>query len=397
MWQDDWKYTPLSESRLEMFAWGVAKNPKPIDWASLGSDLVAPKAGCVFIFENGHYVSSSTVLKETGMEAGISLDRLDGCLENGSETEQPQWKTPEWFLQKARPQLAEKQKCMTIAEGVTLWNPIYVLHFYQSSEARQARVSHWKMDVKPRASVQIIEMHIDLDGKEHEGLCYAQTQICLGEGAHVQHHLVHQMTQSSMHIHDLSVSLQTKAHYESAIVSTGGKKNRGNYVVCLQGEEAKVRLHHMNWAKRMDSVDAHIEIQHNNHCGQSQVVTRGVAQHRARASITGKIVVGKQATKNQATLENKNLLLSETAEINSRPQLEIENNDLITCSHGATIGYLEQDALFYLRSRGIPEADAKRMLIESFIAPVTQALEPRLSDYVTQLLLGQPMQRESVC
>src|SRR5690606_35565106 len=103
---------------------------------------------------------------------------------------------------------------------------------------------------------------------------------------------------------------------------------------------------------------------------------RGIAERKATSSVTGKIVIPKTAAQYSAQPENKNLLLSREASINSRPQLEISQDSIQRCTHGATVGCLDDEALFYLLSRGIPVAEAKKMLMNGFFEPVLSAFSP---------------------
>ena len=120
------------------------------------------------------------------------------------------------------------------------------------------------------------------------------------------------------------------------------------------------------------------------------MLIRGSADRRATSSVTVKIVIPEAAAQNSAQLENKNLLLSREATINSRPQLEIHHDSIHRCTHGATVGCLDNEALFYLQSRGIPVAEAKKMLTDSFIEPVLAAFSPAFVEDVRAQLLGMP-------
>jgi Fe-S cluster assembly protein SufD len=131
-------------------------------------------------------------------------------------------------------------------------------------------------------------------------------------------------------------------------------------------------------------------VHHEADNGESDVLIRGVAERRGTSSVTGRIVIPETAAQNSAQLENKNLLLSREATINSRPQLEINHDSIQRCMHGATVGCLDNDALFYLQSRGIPVAEAKKMLMDSFIEPILSVFSPVFVEDVRAQLLGMP-------
>src|SRR5262249_5797723 len=127
-------------------------------------------------------------------------------------------------------------------------------------------------------------------------------------------------------------------------------------------------------------------IQHlEPHC-QSHLIARTVVADQGKFNFTGKINVAKGASKSIAYLENKNILLSHSAQAETCPELEIYNDD-IECKHGATVGHLDEEAIFYLKSRGIPESQAKQLMISGFIQPLLQILRPlSLQTYLTEHL-----------
>jgi len=123
--------------------------------------------------------------------------------------------------------------------------------------------------------------------------------------------------------------------------------------------------------KKTEYANIELTMHHTQTDCQSRIMTRAVMQDESRFDFTGKIIVDKIAKGTDARLENKNLLLSSRAQANTEPQLEIYNGN-IQCSHGATVGHLDEDALFYLQSRGISKSDAMQMLIQAFLQPILQ-------------------------
>lgn len=197
-------------------------------------------------------------------------------------------------------------------------------------------------------------------------------KIILHKGAKLNHVLIpgvdSKETFLTAHIHQ-----HADSHYSGSVFMLKGQKNQTNIQIHLNEPNASCEFRALEWGRFDQSHDLTLDIHHHAEACKSQVVTRSVMTDRARGSFTGKIRVHKNAAHTQAALQSKNLLLSSTAEVKTQPQLEIDH-DNVQCSHGATTGHLDLEALFYLQSRGIPEIEAKRMLIAGFIHPAFQLL-----------------------
>jgi Fe-S cluster assembly protein SufD len=156
-------------------------------------------------------------------------------------------------------------------------------------------------------------------------------------------------------------------------ISLGGSFVRNDIVVTLNGSGAECTLNGLYLAGGRTLVDNHTTIDHAQpHCS-SRELYKGILGDHARAVFNGKIVVRPDAQKTDAKQTNKALLLSEDAQINTKPQLEIFAND-VRCTHGAAVGQMDDEALFYLRARGLSEKDARRILIRAFAADVLNRL-----------------------
>jgi len=144
----------------------------------------------------------------------------------------------------------------------------------------------------------------------------------------------------------------------------------------LAGTAAKATVNYLHWANHQEQLDTALDVQHLADEAISEVVIRGVADKRGTSSVTGTIHIPPKVKKSRAQLENKNILLSRDATIHSRPQLVIEHDDIQQCTHGATIGCLSPEDLFYLQSRGLSSEQAKQMLLSSFIDPILSGFVP---------------------
>jgi Fe-S cluster assembly protein SufD len=160
-------------------------------------------------------------------------------------------------------------------------------------------------------------------------------------------------------------------------MAMGGALARHNLHVRLNGENVEALMYGLYLTRGEQLVDNHTVIYHDQPNCRSWEVYKGVLDDRSRAVFNGKVFVKPEAQKTDAKQTNRNLLLSDSAKVNTKPQLEIFADD-VKCTHGATVGRLDDVALFYARSRGVPAAEAQRLLTYAFAAEVIEevALEP---------------------
>jgi Fe-S cluster assembly protein SufD len=199
----------------------------------------------------------------------------------------------------------------------------------------------------------------------------AVTEIVAGANSTVQHYKVQRESASAYHVGSLYVEAARDATVASHSVALGGGLVRNDITVVLDGEGAGCTLNGVYVGDGERLVDNHTTIDHAKpHCA-SRELYKGVLADRARAVFNGKIIVRPDAQKTDAKQTSKALLLSEHAQINTKPQLEIFAND-VKCTHGAAVGQMDEEAIFYLRARGLSEAQARHMLIRAFAGDVLQ-------------------------
>ena len=214
----------------------------------------------------------------------------------------------------------------------------------------------------------------------------AVTEIVLEENAALEHYRLLREGTGAFHIGTVQVRQARNSRYRSHAVTSGGAMTRVEINALLDGEGADCQLRGLYVAGGAQHVDNRTAIEHARPHGTSRELYKGVLGGRARAVFNGKIVVRKAAQKTDAQQSNKNLMLSRDAEIDSKPQLEILADD-VRCSHGTTIGQLEEDELFYLRSRGLKKAVARKLLVHGFAGEVLDgiAIEDLKNDLAAQV------------
>jgi len=217
--------------------------------------------------------------------------------------------------------------------------------------------------VGSHSQARIVESYV---GLEHDVyLTNVVTEIVGGENAVIDYYKVQRESEEAFHVATVQAQLGHSSTFSSHAIDLGGALVRNDLNVALDGEGAECTLNGLYMVTGRQHVDNHTRIDHAQpHCSSRQLY-KGILDGKSRGVFSGKIVVHKAAQKTDAKQANKNLLLSEDAVIDSKPQLEIFNND-VKCTHGTTIGQHNPEAMFYLRSRGVDLAAARSLLTYAF-------------------------------
>ena len=263
--------------------------------------------------------------------------------------------------------------CIRLPAGTILEAPIHLLFVSTGSQSGRPVMTHPRVLVVLGGNSQasVVETHAGHAGARY--LTNAITEVVLGENAVLDHSKLQYESDEAYHVGAMYLEAQRSAVCTSNSISMGGALVRNEIVVSLDGEGVECTLNGLYLADAARLVDHHTTIDHARpHCG-SREVYKGILADHARGVFNGKIIVRPDAQKTDARQTNRALLLSEDALINTKPQLEIFAND-VKCTHGATIGQLDDDARFYLRSRGLSDEEAHRMLVHAFAADVLNRL-----------------------
>jgi Fe-S cluster assembly protein SufD len=178
-----------------------------------------------------------------------------------------------------------------------------------------------------------------------------------------------------LHVGRVRARLDHAAEYSATLLSTGASLSRNEMAVALAGEGASCVLRGGALVRGRQHGDITTEIEHLRPHGASRQLFKNVVDDQAHAVYQGRIVVAKDAQKTDAHQTSRNLLLSRSGQANTKPELRILADD-VKCSHGATVGELDKNALFYLKSRGVPEDAARSLLIEAFVAEIVEDAPP---------------------
>ena len=259
--------------------------------------------------------------------------------------------------------LAESLVVVAIAPGAVIASPIEILH--DGPAADTVVYPRCLVLAGERSEASVVERFVG-DGAYFRD---AVTEIALAPGANFSHYKLQQEGLRASHVQTIAARQERDSRFLSYNFAFGARLARTDIRVTLRGEGAECRLDGLFVGSGAQHLDNHTTIDHATPHGSSRELYKGILDGRARGVFHGKIVVRPHAQKTDAMQTNKNLLLSREALVNSTPALEIFADD-VKCKHGSTIGQLDAAALFYLRSRGLGEAEARALLTWAFAADV---------------------------
>ena len=249
--------------------------------------------------------------------------------------------------------------------------PIHVLHVGDPIAARAVLHPRHLIVVERNAAAQVIESYVSLGDARY--FTNAVSEVALGEGARLDHYKIQRESQRAFHVGTIDVHQARDSKYASFSFATGAALSRTNIYTVLDGEGAEVWMNGLYMVDGEQHVDHQTRIVHAQPNCASHEVYKGILGGASHGVFNGKVFVHPIAQKTDGKQENNNLLLSDKARVDTKPQLEIFADD-VKCTHGATVGKLDAQSLFYMKSRGLPNDVARRLLIYAFAADVLERL-----------------------
>jgi len=250
-----------------------------------------------------------------------------------------------------------------LSRGATIERPIVIVFRADDENASVLTSPSVIVIAEEGAQGQVIEDHQGASGAQ--GLTLGRTELRVARDAHVEHAVLERQGQSRAHVSTTRLIQQASSFARSHRVMLGGSIVRNNIHATIEGDHSESAFNGVFVPDHRQHHDTHIRIEHMAPDCHSRQFYRGMLADRARGVFSGRIYVKDIAQKTDAIQSNSNLLLSPTASVTSKPQLEIYADD-VRCTHGATSGMIEADALFYLRARGVPEKTARLLLLHAF-------------------------------
>ena len=359
--EEDWKYTNVSAIERKRFK--PSAGPVKLQSGDLADvDGYRLKGACCLVLVDGRFCAEASSLQ--GIPEGVTVTAMANALQDCPERVAAGFgRTLE---NESHGFIAFNTALFTdgvfvdVPCGVRLENPLQIMHVNVSAEGLSNTRSMVMLGRGAEAS--LVETFLGQAGQSY--LTAAVIELCLGENAGLDHYKVQLEADKAYHFGGVYVSQGRDSRFRQHNLAFGGLLARTEIHASL-GSGAECRMNGLFLADGRQHVDNHTLIQHCEPHGVSEEIYRGVLSGRARGVFQGRIVVHPHAQKTQAVMNNRNLLLSDDAEIDTKPQLEILADD-VKCGHGVTVGQLNPESVYYLESRGIDQESARNMLTFAF-------------------------------
>lgn len=382
--EEAWKYTSLNAILKNDFS-VFAKNENAIEFAEVKKYFLNDVDTYKVIFIDGKF---SSYLSST------THDGLDVCLMSSALTK-PKYKMviDEYFNK-----IASKEESLTslntafslegayvnIPRSKVVEKPIEIIYFSTGSEAALMTQPRNLIVVGENSHVQIVERHQSLNN--NPVLTNSVTEIFAQKRAIVDYYKVQNDLQTANLIDNTYIAQKQDSHVSVHTFSFGGNITRNNLNFYHQGEHIDSTLKGITIIGDKQHVDHYTLVQHATPNCESHQNYKTILNDSATGVFNGKIFVEKEAQKTDAFQQNNNILLTDKATINAKPQLEIFADD-VKCSHGCTIGQLDENAMFYMQQRGIPKKEAKALLMYAFTSEVTSSVKiPELKAKIARII-----------
>lgn len=376
---ENWKYTnvkPVVEKEYSLPA------EISVEKEQLEPFLVAGTQALTMVFVNGKYQPQLSTAESTDQLKIIALDRIqDSDKEEFKKYFNRTGIHQQHVFAAYNSAFATNGLFIISHAGYVASQPLHILHLNDSRQ-QNALIMPRNLVVAERSSeLNIIETFHSLS---HSGTTFTNsaTEFILGENAGVNHTILQTENDSALHVNATKVMQATNSRFNCITLTFSGELVRNDMRVEVNGENCHTGLYGLYLGSKKEHFDNYTHISHNvPNCSSNQLY-KGIMDDEASAAFFGMVYVAKDAQQTDAYQSNKVVLLSDKAQSNSKPQLEIYADD-VSCSHGSTTGQIENDALFYLRSRGIGTEKAKALLLYAFGGEVIDKIKDEtLKDFV---------------
>lgn len=382
--EENWKYTPIAKLLEHSFAFGKASHPagnailpditafklKECDQIVFIDGVFSPEHSTLQLPETVVLTSWQTAWQTEPQFGQSVIERL-----NSSGLSVFHW------LNGA---LCEDGLWLIVPDNISLSRPLHLLYLTTSANAKLTRHPRHVIQLGANSAVSILEEYRGLGASPYFN--NVMTKISLGRNAQLNYYKLQCEASAGFHVANTEVQQHQDSQLHAGHFAVGGQLNREDFNICLQESGAACRLSGFYYPKAQQHIDFHTRIDHRHAHTDSRQHYKGMIAEHGHGVFNGKIVVHPQAQQVTAEQSNHNLLLGDSSAIDTKPELEVLA-DNVRCSHGATIGHLDTNALFYLQSRGIEEKAARELLMSAFVQEILDELsDAQLADYLRSFI-----------
>ena len=378
---EDWKYTDLRALMREVLPLAPAPDAKELTQAATALKLQAIEGVRRLVLVDGMFAPKLSDLDS--LEKGLAIRTLREALEAGDAALHDRLFTPD----NANPMVALNSAMMTdgvvidVADGVVLTQPIQIVHI-ASAPTPAAMFTRSLLRLGKDAGATLVESYIAAEGTKayqvHDSLI-----LSIGNNSRLDHVRLNEDGREAFNISSAVVTLGAHAHFNTFGMMAGAGVSRYQATIAFAGEGSRVETNGVNLLNGKQHADTTLFMDHAVPNCASREIFRAVVDDRAHSVFQGRIIVQPHAQKTDAKMMTRALLLSDEAEADNKPELEIFADD-VTCGHGATTGALDESLLFYLRARGLSEKEAQALLIQAFVG---EAIESIVNDDLRELAI----------
>jgi Fe-S cluster assembly protein SufD len=379
---EDWKYTDLRMLMREVLPLAAAPDAEALKRAAAALKLHAIADVHRVVLVDGVFAPKLSETSDLGKD--ISIRTLREALEAGDAALKAQLFAPD----NADAMVALNSAMMTdglvieVADNAVIPLPLHIVHI-ASGAAPAAMFTRSLLRLGKHASATLVESYIGAEGAKayqvHDSLI-----VAIGDGARLDHVRLIEDSREAFNISSAVVTLGANAHFNTFGMNTGALVSRYTAVIAVAGEGSRVETNGVNLLNGRQHADTTLFLDHAVPNCSSNEIFRAVLDDRSHSVFQGRIIVRPKAQKTAAKMMTRALLLSDEAEADNKPELEIFADD-VTCGHGATTGALDDSLLFYLRARGLSEKEAQALLIQAFVG---EAIEQIANDALRELAIS---------
>jgi Fe-S cluster assembly protein SufD len=379
---EDWKYTDLRVLMRDVLPLAPEPDAAALARAGAALKLHAIEGVRKLVLVDGVFAPK---LSETGdLEKGLVIRSLREVLESGETALHAQLFAPD-----SSDAMVALNSAMTtdglvieVAASAVLTQPLHIVHI-ASGASPAAMFTRSLLMLGDAANSTVVESYIAADGVKayqvHDSLV-----VSIGDGARLDHVRLVEDGREAFNISSAQVTLGANAHFNSFGMTSGSSVSRYQAIIAVAGQGSRVETNGVNLLNGRQHADTTLFLDHAVPNCSSREIFRAVVDDRGHSVFQGRIIVRPDAQKTDAKMMTRALLLSDEAEADNKPELEIFADD-VTCGHGATTGALDDSLLFYLRARGLSEKEAQALLIQAFVG---EAIEQIANDALRELAIA---------
>lgn len=381
---EEWKYTNISSLLKHNFSPAVVK--ANVSSETINKFLFDKMEHSLLVFVNGNF--SAELSKLIDIPKGVVIGSLAEALKNNNSVVKKHLgryaENENYFFTTLSSAFTKDGAYIYVPDGKVVEDPIHIIFITKSGSEKILTQPRNLFVAGKNSQVTIIEHYVSDEDTVY--FTNSVTEIVADENAIVDHIKLQEESNKAFHIARMEVDQERNSNFSSHLISHGAEISRNDFNAVFNDEGSECMLNGLFMIGDEQLFDAHTMIDHAKpHCNSHEHY-KGILQDKSKGVFNGKVMVRRDAQKTNAFQQNNTILLSDDAVMNTKPQLEIFADD-VKCSHGATIGKLNDEAKFYLKSRGIGEDAATAILIHAFASDVITSIKiPALRDYLEEII-----------